>query len=175
MSHIILGAVMDVNYRSPRPAILLKDQPLVKQGWCYTGGQKVRVWAEGLVILRLLVLPWWRSKHFFPQLKMQHFLLSRHCLSFVHSSLSLNSHFSWILGHLPKGKDSFTTVNLRGHSVHSSPNPRQLCKVRDVCFLFAHPQESFSLGCSHVFPSTAYTDFPSDRSLPSYPIPSSTP
>lgn len=166
MSHIILGAGMDLNCRSPHPAILLKDQPLEKWGWCYTGGQKVRVWAERLVILRLLVLPWWRSKHFFPQLKMQHFfLLSRHCLSFVHSSLSLNLHSSWILGHLPKGKDSFTTMNLRGHSAHSSPNPRPLWEVREVCFFSVHPQDSFSLGCSHVFPSTVYTMLSSEHPL----------
>lgn len=78
-------------------------------------GQKVRVWAEGLVILKLWILPWLRSKHFLPQLKIQHFfLLSRHCLSFVQISLSLNSHFSWILGHLPRKRTVLQLWMLEG-------------------------------------------------------------
>lgn len=77
-------------------------------------GQRVRVWAEGLVILKLWILPWLRSKHFLPQLKMQHFLLSRHCLSFVQISLSLNSHFSRILGHLPRKRTVLQPWMLEG-------------------------------------------------------------
>lgn len=104
---------MNLNLRAPDSAVLPRPQTTVSRSNGSPGGQErtpgQKVWG----ILKRFVLPCWGFKHFFPQLKIQHFSFFWQSLSLVHRSLSLCSQCSLNRGHLPKEEAVFKSRGLQ--------------------------------------------------------------
>lgn len=136
----------------------------------------MRAWGEGLVVLTLCLIPCVRSKHFFPQLKTQHFILPGQFLSFLHIFLSLNSQFSRILGHLSAKETVLPPRVLQGTVstlLQTQGNSGDPGKFALPLLISGSPCPQGALSYLPALP-TPPSLLTTPHSLPSYPIPSPT-